>query len=100
MRMKLVFYGLVVVLLASLAGCGYLFWIQNASHTVLTSFEFWGVGRLGRAWKVTELIAVSGLVGFALAFIPLGLLWWRSSGEVRRLKRQLAVGSGESSSFR
>lgn len=99
MQLKLVLYGVVLLLVASAVGCGYLFGVQNANHTVLTSFELWGLGRFGRTWQVTELIAVSGGIGFVLGAIPFVWLWWRKAAEARRLRQQVAIG-GSDTSFR
>ena len=101
MSSRLVIVVLTVLLLALVAGSAGLFWVQNQHQLVLTSLELPFVGfRFGRQWPVAELIAVSGLIGFLIAFVPLFVLWWRASGEARRLKRQVAIGTGDSSSFR
>lgn len=103
MQLKLVLYGVVVLLVAAVIGSAYLFWVQNGNHTVLTSFELWGLGRYGRTWKVTELIAVSGGIGFLVGVLPFAWLWLRRGAEVRRLRQQVAIGGGSSgsdSSFR
>ena len=99
MNAKLVFYGVVFLLVAAAIGSGYLFGVQNANHTVLTSFELWGLGRWGRTWTVTELIALSGGIGFVLGALPFFLLWWRKAGEARRLRQQVAIG-GSDNAFR
>ena len=97
---KLVLYGGLVLLLGALVGCGWLFWVQNSLITVTTSFEFWGVGRIGATLPVTHVIARSAAAGVVVGAVPFLALWARSSAEARRLRRQVAVGSSDSSSFR
>lgn len=85
------FWLFALMFAAAGVGCGWLFWVQNSAQPAPVSFELWGLGRWGRTWKVSELIAVSAGAGFLAGFLPFGWLWLRARSRANQAEARLAM---------
>lgn len=80
-----------LVLALMVLGAGWLFWVQNSAQPAPVSFELWGLGRWGKVWKVSELVAVSAGIGFLTGFLPLAWSNLSQRRRIRQLDQRLAM---------
>ena len=86
-------YLVLALLVLALGGVGYLFWVQNSGQEITVSLELWMIGRYGGTFSPSELMAVSGVVGFGLGFFPMLLRGFGRGRRIRQLEQQVAMSS-------
>ena len=86
------------ILVLGLGGVAALFWVQNSATPAPVSLEIWFLGRWGKAWTVSQLVALSAGLGFLFAAFPWFFSAWRAGSRIKELERRLSFAQPEDGS--